>query len=79
MAWCLGRAPTAEQSIRLLRPGPWQAAGGSLAHAGSARPEAHIPMMVIPSERSRRSTPTPKSTGYCPCRKQAHAVSPGKK
>ena len=63
MAWRLGRAARAEEAIRLLRLGPWQAAGGGSAHAGAARPEAHIPMMTIPSERSRGSFPTLPNRG----------------
>lgn len=63
MPWRLRRAPRAEKAIRLLRLGHWQAAGGRLAQAGAARPEAHIPMMTIPSEHSRGSFPALPNRG----------------
>ena len=76
MAWRLGGAPRAEEPIRLLRPGSWQAAGGGLAQAGAARPEAY--MMVKPGKHSRGSIPTLANTGHCSKKKQAHVVSAGK-
>ena len=74
MAWCLGGAPRAEEAVRLLRLGPWQAAGGGPAHAGAARPVEHIPMMVILNGHSRISTPTFPNTGCCSSTRQARVV-----